>query len=266
MATLKPKRGQTPIDLVNNMYASLDYVSKVYKDNPSFNINDEYTDVLNYELITTQDVNNIVNNNYVFMNKIEKIYDDILTITYTSHLFNTDLGISLYDIIQEADILPSYKYKLVETNEENIMAFGSNYNVNILEVTNEVIISIEKQSVNSETVINNINFNSAPIISIKAGKFNVGDNFVMNLSNLYFLNDFSFITNIKYIGIGGVTLDLSGTLQTTQRCNNFINILQSSSIGNADGESTLIISSNDIVPSGAVWTALETQGWSLSIV
>jgi len=131
MGTYKIKESQTALDVVNQLFVSLDNIDTLYLENISFDVNKMQDNLeLTYEdPSATQDINDIKNNRYIFINRDNIVYN----------FFDTQyvpIGVHTINSIYSGCI-----YEIVNTGEKGFV--GTNTSIRIFEATN---INIYKET------------------------------------------------------------------------------------------------------------------------
>lgn len=265
MENIVVKSGQTGLDIVNNTYASLDYILQMYTDNATFDINKMQKDTFVYTKLNNQKINTIVNNKYTFVNGDVPVFTDVIKLKIADCSFNTFLELSTY--YNEQNVFLDYKYQII--NDTRIISVKEstldNY-VNLYNVINDMTISIGNEYYQfNDLVISSISLGNRPIIEIAFNKINVGNGFLLSMNQLPLITDFSFLNNLNFVkGFNDViTIDATGTLKTKQKMANFLYSLAHSPIGTADFYGALLITgSQDVTPFGDDWDTLVAAGWT----
>lgn len=141
MIEYKIQEGQTVLDIVNQLYTNLDSISTIMLNNEKFDINS----MNDNEVITIPDeVNNqtrneIVNNNYTFINQDNIVHTLVESIIVNKGIYNlSDLYPSLintgtYNIQSSKDIFEYQNESGYITSNKTIYVFNDNSILNIYE-------------------------------------------------------------------------------------------------------------------------------------
>jgi len=265
MSTFKPKSLQTGLDTLNNTYASQDYLFNLYMDNPSFDINVMQDAPVIYTPLSNNTVNQINNNSYTFINGDVQIFNTFvnLQVIEGAYTINPNIAINGFGTVD-------YKYFNNDTNDAEIVNAGNSTFLNLFNQINNIDLSIDISYMNDVLIFTSFDISSLSLGSISfPNTLNVGNNASLNLSNQLYIIDWTLLDKLNYINVGltgdTFTLNLSNSLQTTDRMEYFTYILDNASISNQIG-GKIIISSNDKILSGSDWTALVAKGWTYQII
>lgn len=259
MSTYKILESQTGLDVINNIYASLDYISDVYLLNEEFDLNEmQLQSNVEYVSLTNASLNEIRNNGYIFRNSDYKSYEDIFTVYYkTCYLTNIPE-------IQLSNSSPNIKIKNITNGQSVIVSNGTilNKGLSLKEVYNQINYSID--TTYDELIYKKIDLNNENIITFSfPNVIKVTNDFVLDISN-QLLTSFTFIESISWSNEGTSTINIivSNSLQSTESMQKLLISLLVTNLSDVK----LTLSSKDKVPSGTNWTQLQARGFVYEIV
>lgn len=261
MEEIKVKSGQTGLDIVNNAYASQDYISQMYTDNDTFDINEMQKDTFVYTKLNNQKINTIVNNKYTFVNGDVNVFTKLISMKVANCSFNTFLNINTIvgNDIKNLD----YKYSVL--NDTKIISNDVEDNfINLYNVINDVTISVGSEWCPFEDlIINNISLNG-PILELSFEKMKVSTGFTLEMIEMEFLKEYSFLNNLVYVKDESniMAINATGSLKTNEKMLTFLSALVNSPIGTESfDDAMLMLGEFDVIPSGNDWDTLVELGW-----
>lgn len=112
------KEGQTALDVVNQLYGNQDNIGTLYSNNEDFDINLMQNNLeIFYEMQNSQLINEIQNNNYLFVNRDNVVYELLASLQLIPGNYN------FYDLY------PSYVgksyYEIINTGEKKFITNSS---------------------------------------------------------------------------------------------------------------------------------------------
>lgn len=119
---------QTGLDLVNNLFASPDYISNIYIDNPTFDINKMQQNLeITYSGLTepNQDIFDIENNDYLFINGDAEVYSLNTTLTLPVGVYSFSGYSEYYGISYVRNLSDNKAFFLTDT-ENTIKIYEAN--------------------------------------------------------------------------------------------------------------------------------------------
>lgn len=263
MSNFYVKNNQNGLDVINNTYTSLDNTYQMYLDNTEFDLNLMQKDLnLQYNATITKTINSINNNNYTFTNGNINIYQSILKLNVGTGIYENQFKIS---IVGEDN--PDFKI-INESTQESLIT-SDKITISVFDTYNVFNVLIDALKYSDGIIFNSIDISELDVNSIILDNvINVGGNLSLILDNNIKINDFSFLNKLHLVDVDNDHIDLSikNNIQTTDKMILFINDLLASELANPSDYGNLIISSNDIVPSGTNWTTLVANGWDYTII
>jgi hypothetical protein len=271
MRTFTIQEGQNGLDLANNTYADLNFISDLYLKNPEFDVNKMQPGLaIDWEVAElTQIQNDIINNSYIFKNLNVIVYKELFNLTVKPGEYNINLGIKIFNTSINQEYLPTY---LIESEEDYTNIYeGSLTDVNFkaFDSENNMIVKTDADFFDQEFIYTAFNFNGIYLKSIDIEEVKVGYNFNLSFEDQD-IEDYSFISKLQYASLDLTeditTISVKNSLQTVNSLNSFLDNLLSSTLSNTQDSGVIITSSADQLLTGTSWTALQALGWTNTIV
>lgn len=112
------KEGQTALDVVNQLYGNQDNIGTLYSNNEDFDINLMQNNLeIFYEIQNSQLINEIQNNNYLFVNRDNVVYELLESLQLIPGNYN------FYDLYPSY-VCKSY-YEIINTGEKKFITNSS---------------------------------------------------------------------------------------------------------------------------------------------
>ena len=262
MSTYTIQEMQTGLDVCNQLYSDQDHIYDIYIDNDEFDINLMQNGItLDYTDVSNQIINEIVNNDFNFVNRDVVTTTNIIEFECSAGCFNLDLGIVTYD---GATASPDMYIKIDNTGDV-LSNTNDISNVNLYEPYNT--ISIETDKISESAIYSVLNFSNLNLTSLTLkDSVRVGYDFTLNITNQQNLIDFDFISKFVWVSVetyDSITINVENSIPNEAAMLSLTAALVSTGMENG-----VIIynNNNDYTLSGSDWEILESRGWSNTLV